>query len=242
MSESNEDTTADEQTVAELKERIGELEERVEQQENQGPSRRQFLGSLTGIASAGAAGYYLGTQRASAAASWGSASGQMGTQSTPLQQLIAQTGTFQSVSTDDLNIANVGTSIYATSDQTISNATETQVAFDIAEFDHGNVTFDAANNKVTIDTAGLYLLSGKGYFAADGDYRLQAALLVNGNNVEVDRTTGGASGVNNSPHAIRTLPLSANDEIILEVEQKSGGNLTLVSGEQFTRLEVLRLG
>lgn len=104
---SNSDTEADEQTVAELKERIGELEERVEQQEAQrGTSRRQFLGSLTGIASAGAAGYYLGTQRAQAAPNWGAATGTQGTETTPLSKTVAQTGLYETLGTSSTPVPN----------------------------------------------------------------------------------------------------------------------------------------
>jgi len=205
MSESNEDTTADEQTVAELKERIGELEERVEQQENQGPSRRQFLGSLTGIASAGAAGYYFGSQRASAAPSWGAASGQMGTQSKPLSELIAQTGTFESVSTESVTISSQPFPVNSNSNITVYE----QDRVSVASGSYATI-FDSSQSTI--------LHSGSIY-----GYTAGIKLTVDGT-VKIDRATA-VMGEDNAGDLITTISVPtvvAESSMKLETYNDSG--------------------
>jgi hypothetical protein len=243
---SNSDTEADEQTVAELKERIGELEERVEQQESQGPSRRQFLGSLTGIASAGAAGYYLGTQRAQAAPSWGSASGQMGTQSTPLQQVIAQTGTFQSV---DTGIQDIGQLIgRAALDSTFTltdNTIESPIPLETTvKEDSDIVTVDLANDKITIDTAGSYRIEVLVSLNSPGTSTAAYTVPIVGGNTPFSRWEHGAfQGRNLSmfypwgPEAV-----SAGTDVQMEAFQQSGSDVDLNPGKNATELRIYKLG
>lgn len=87
---------------------VEELRDRVETLENQlakmMPNRRSVLGSIAGVAAAGSAGYYLGTEQAAAAPDYTSSTGQLGTSSDPLQEVISKTVTAQTLSTDKVVI------------------------------------------------------------------------------------------------------------------------------------------
>ena len=251
---SNADTESDEQTVAELKERIGELEERVEQQEEaqRGTSRRQFLGSLTGIASAGAAGYYLGTQRAQAAPSWGSASGQMGTDSTPLSDVIAQTGTFQSLSTDNRQIANKVARAFLSADQSVPDTTTETLNFDDvsstnAVDDYG--AFDTANNEFVVpsEAEGDYLASVSVGWASDSGWSTgdQAKPRVENNGAAVFSPDLLKIGTSNqtiiSPPTLLT-GLTQGDTLSAAAFQDSGSPKTVQSLNSRTQFTIYYIG
>jgi hypothetical protein len=110
-------------------------------------SRRAFLTSVTALAGVGfAAG------NASAAPDWSNTSGYAGTEAQPLTGVNSSSGTFESLSTDELLTVPSGTILNKDSDQSVSGDSSTTVVWDSAtELNSDAPVFaDLANDGITI--------------------------------------------------------------------------------------------
>jgi len=154
MTDDNSDTT-----VEQLKERIAELESHVY------PSRRDVM-----AAAVGAVGISALTGTASAAPNYGNATGSVGTDSEPLNDVISKNGTFQSVSTDSATIEGHASELifeldeYTFADETIDISVGQ--TWDILIFDVMETTTDGSSIEFYFNSASdshnAITLSGSG--------------------------------------------------------------------------------
>jgi len=139
--------------------------------------------------------------------------------------------------------------VYRTTNQSIPNATNTNVIFDTEAFDNGDMVDLGTNNeRVTIPFAGRYQVSFSVEFASNATGRRRIVLRKNG-------VSGGAgvmqaidvaaSGVNDTEiGGSRLLNLAANDYLELEIYQDSGGALDILGNTSGSApfLTVYRVG
>ena len=144
----------------------------------------------------------------------------------------------------------VGCSVKKSTNKTISTATWTKVDFDSENFDTNGFHDNATNNtRLTIPTGqgGYYLITWNALFAANNTgYR---ATCITKNNAAVAGSSSNAIGgiaVGYTPVGQQfVLNLTAGDYIEMQVEQTSGGNLTLYCEPEWnsaTILTLIRLG
>lgn len=126
--------------------------------------------------------------------------------------------------------------VYHNTNQSIANATDTMVQFNTEQYDTGGMFTTATNTRITIPVAGIYEVTACVRFAAHATGFRYVAIMVNG--------LGGTIW-NNSQNPVNsgTLPtticvsdrikLVANDFLVVDVYQTSGGALT-VEGFGFT--------
>jgi len=138
----------------------------------------------------------------------------------------------------------VGCRVYASSAQTISNATDTKLAFANETFDtdsfHSNVT---NNTRITIPTGlgGYYRVTANSGFLSNATGRRIMAIALNGTNVSQVETTANASA---EPAASITdiYSLAAADYLEINVYQTSGGNLNTSGAAAREFFQVQRIG
>lgn len=127
------------------------------------------------------------------------------------------------------------------SNQTIANATDTQV--DLASATGGGVTF-VGGGAMTILYDGLYNLVGNCRFATNGAGVRQLFIKNNGTTIIGSNVAGLGAGVDNLISAsLNGFPLAAGDSVTLSVYQSSGGNLDLLAPTSYANsLSVVRVG
>ena len=147
-------------------------------------------------------------------------------------------------------ITFVGCSVKRSTNKTISNATWTKIDFDQENFDTNTFHDNATNNtRLTIPSGqgGYYLITWNAIFASNNTgYR---ATCITKNNAVVAGSSSNAIGgiaVGYTPVGQQfVLNLTAGDYIEMQVEQTSGGNLTLYCEPEWpsaTTLTLMRLG
>ena len=162
-----------EERIAELESTQAELEAEqqqvvglFEQFKNGNISRRAFLGSVAAIGGIG-----LAAGNATAAPNYGSATGQTGTESSPLNKVISKQGTFQTVSTGEIGVSNE-TLVKATmsSDQSYSSGSGWVTAnFDNEVKDRRGGEYDPSTQTFTPDKTGDYFISVRIGFTSSND-------------------------------------------------------------------------
>jgi len=162
---------------------------------------------------------------------------QVGSSTTP--------GVFESVSTDELSVTEQSAKIYATSSQTVSSRSVVGVTFDSEDTDHtpGDVlTVDVANNLITIEKAGLYLVTGVVEFPSPTDgMRVLGRITVGGSNI-IDVENGATTANTGSNPTTVTSVSSTPADVKLETFQDSGGNKSTSGAERNEHLVVSRIG
>lgn len=151
---------------------------------------------------------------------------------------------FDSLSTDDLSVTNVGVHAYNSpnSNQSVSSGTETKVALHETEFDDENEA-DLSNNRITVADGGVYLIIGQALWdeaIADGT-RMITKVKVNGTIKLQSNNIIGGSGYVSWP-TMGHLQLTAGDNVELFVEHYSGSAVNLNPGTKDTFIEVIQLG
>jgi len=137
-----------------------------------------------------------------------------------------------------------GCRVYASSAQTISNSTDTKLAFANETFDtdgfHDNVT---NNTRITIPTGlgGYYRVTANSGFLVNASGRRIMAIALNGTNVSQIETSANAAA---EPAAslTDTYSLSAGDYLEINVFQTSGGNLNTSGAAIREFFQVERIG
>jgi hypothetical protein len=134
--------------------------------------------------------------------------------------------------------------VYASSSQSISNATDTKIAFANETFDtdgfHSNVT---NNTRITIPAglAGYYRVTANIGFLSNASGRRIFAISLNGGNVSQAELTPTAS-VEPAGSITDTYILSDGDYLELNVYQTSGGSLNTSGSTTRDFFEVERIG
>lgn len=138
----------------------------------------------------------------------------------------------------------VGCRVYASAAQTISNATDTKLAYANESFDtdgfHSNVT---NNTRITIPAGlgGYYKVTANSGFLSNASGRRIMAIALNGSIVSQIETSANASA---EPAAslTDTYSLAAADYLEINVFQTSGGNLNTSGAAIREFFQVERIG
>jgi len=121
--------------------------------------------------------------------------------------------------------------VYDGSTQSISNATQTAVAFDTETFDTDVMHDNSTNNaRLTAKTAGKYLVTAHVGFAADGtgvreihlNHSVAGDIAVISRNAEANRT--------NYVSVATVYAMDVDEYVTCQVYQNSGGSLNVLNG------------
>ena len=130
-------------------------------------------------------------------------------------------------------------SAYMGSNQSVSNATQTKVAFDTEAFDTANC-FDTTNRRFTPNVAGYYLCSFNVQLAGPGTYTGTLALVhnlyKNGGLVEqlgVVSTLSGYPGLNTS----KLIYMNGTSDYLELYVYTNAGAVTVQGGSNFSHFE-----
>lgn len=136
----------------------------------------------------------------------------------------------------------------ATSNQSISNATNTAVQFNAEVSDSGGYHDNSTNNTRLIvpgGAGGTFIVTGQVDFAPSGTGVRQAAIFKNGIGGDVrlaQNSQDGNGTLNRLQVTTGPIALSAADYVELVVFQNSGGALDAILGSGYTFLRLVRLG
>ena len=114
--------------------------------------------------------------------------------------------------------------VYRSGTQSIPNTTRTAVTFDSERYDTNNMHSTSVNtNRITVNTAGLYMISGHvGFSTSTVGFRI-AYIIVNGTlQIAIQSTNVRTDGFLDMSVAT-TWKAAVNDYFTLEVYQSSGG-------------------
>lgn len=116
---------------------------------------------------------------------------------------------------------------YHSTDQSIANASDTFLAFDSERYDTDTMHSTVTNNsRVTVNTAGLYVVSAGVEFASNSTGSRQIVLVVNGSqSIAVTNTPSGATLGVVRLNVATTWVAAAGDYFQAQVYQDSGGAL-----------------
>lgn len=119
--------------------------------------------------------------------------------------------------------------VYNNAAQSVASATFTALAFNSERFDTDNMHDTVTNNsRITINTAGLYVVTGHVEWAANTTSERIVEFLVNGTNeVAVQRQSANTTGGAHLFSITTMLKLAATDYIQLRVYQATGGALNV---------------
>jgi hypothetical protein len=138
----------------------------------------------------------------------------------------------------------VGCSLYKTSNQTISNATNTAISFQAENFDTDAFHDNSTNNtRITIPAgkAGKYLVTGSIAWSTGANERV-AMIYKNGTLVNyMHQMYPDNAGGYYAPFNY-VINLAVGDYIELFCNQGSGGNLTVYNGADLTTFQASYLG
>jgi len=187
-----------------------------------GISRRATLAGLLGAAGIGSL-----AANVTAAPSYGSATGEVGTSAEPITSVVAQTGRFQTQSIDDTrSITNLGGRAHLGSNQTLSSSnTKDVVVFDVEQRDDFN-DYDPSTGKLTVSESGVYQLFAAltgGFSGSD----LKSNIRVN--NGAVTRSRKRLNGFSENVTTRAVVDLNVGDTVDIQATQYTGTSADLVA-------------
>jgi hypothetical protein len=145
-----------------------------------------------------------------------------------------------SVSTDELDITNVGARVGLSANQSIPSGASTKVEFDTEDFDDQS-EFDTSTHEFTASESGVYHAGvGLNYESPGDGTTVAARIYVNGSLFFGDLDQA-ATGTNLTAATDTVMSLSASDTVHFEAFQDSGGSIDVQSGN-FTAGYVVKLG
>lgn len=113
------------------------------------------------------------------------------------------------------------------------------ITWDVELFDNDDI-FAASSTNFTIQTAGIYLVTGVCDFAASATGARYIQIQVNGTAVKTVQTESTASGSLHAGRQVTSLEsLAVGDVVTLAAFQNSGGNLAYTIGRQYMSLEIV---
>lgn len=138
-----------------------------------------------------------------------------------------------------------GVTVYNDSNQSISTATDTVLAFNQEEFDIGDFHDNSTNNsRLTIPSgqAGYYDVTATVQFAANATGSREASIRKNGSTVVTTARSAAAPDGTTNLVVTRKLYLDVSDYVEVIVNQNSGGSLNVeYSGSEAPIFSALRL-
>lgn len=137
--------------------------------------------------------------------------------------------------------------VYKDSAQSITNNTETLITFNQETFDNDTMHDNATNNsRITITTAGVYLIKAQLAFASNSTGYRQALFKKSNSSALAYVTIAAANGERTNVQITTLAELSASDYIEVYGRQTSGGNLNIEGAASdpyyATHFEAIRLG
>lgn len=127
-------------------------------------------------------------------------------------------------------------SVYASSSQTVPTATMTVLTADGENFDNDSMHSTSSNtSRITIQTAGRYLLIATAIFATGSADERNVQFYVNGTTaLEGTKVNANASGSQNTVITTsRSYVFAENDYVEVRVRQRTGGDLDVGLNEFF---------
>jgi len=251
--------TDDDQTAADLRERVDELESQLSEQEAQLeeqqetiramlPSRRDLLKAAGG----GAAGVGLGALLTGSASAGNQSVGTIGTQSSPIdvfaEDIYDHNGNNPmsfpgdgSVNIDDVKINNyVDRASLTGSNQTINSGVSTTVQLDTVD-DSELGGWDLANNQWVAPSDGKYLIAASVSWAdANSTGEFQVFIQINGSPAPFQGKIPLSSGESEYQFKpVSAYNLTSNDSVELVVFHNSGSNENINAAADNTTLQIL---
>lgn len=121
--------------------------------------------------------------------------------------------------------------VYASTAQTLTTATQTNVLFDTETFDVGNMHSTTVNSeRLTITTPGLYLFQASVSFAANATGYRRITLTNQGGGAIASEARVAFGTFNSEMTIVGVDRMAAGNYAYPQVAQTSGGNLATVAG------------
>lgn len=119
-------------------------------------------------------------------------------------------------------------------DQSLTNSTETALAFNTEDFDTDVMHDTATNNsRLICKTAGIYIITGQVLWASNATGYRRLRIRLNGSTV-IGASEMGAVGTDVTYQSVPALwDFSVNDYVELMATQTSGGALAVTASGQF---------
>lgn len=124
-----------------------------------------------------------------------------------------------------------GASIYSTSAQTLSNATETTLTYTSEKYDtDAYFTVGTSNTRFTVPAgkAGKYLITATTGFVNNATGQRYAQIYVNGTGVNLAQTPGVSASIDVYTYNSYVVSLAVSDYVELKAYQNSGGSLNVM--------------
>jgi hypothetical protein len=132
--------------------------------------------------------------------------------------------------------------VYNSTNQSINSASETVLAFNSESFDTDNMHDNStANSRLTIQTAGKYIVAAGVAFASDATGLRRLYIKVNGSVNDAAVNTNAVNGDSTYLNALMVRQFNVADYIEASVYQSSSGALNVVSGVR-TFLSAVKVG
>ena len=147
---------------------------------------------------------------------------------------------WQSYSTVD-----IGCRVYNSSNISINNNTATALTFDSERYDTDTMHSTSSNTgRITIKTAGKYIIGATVEFAVNGTNIRQIYPQVNGSTIIAVQSAPATSGTNQTRMVFNTIySFAVNDYIELIAYQNSGGSLNVtVNGNYSPEFYAQKIG
>lgn len=137
----------------------------------------------------------------------------------------------------------IGARVYRSTDQTLTTATLTPIAFDSERFDTDSIHDNSTNNsRLTCKTAGVYVISGTVRFATNATGNRRLLIRLNGTTYIAEHTQAAVSGLQTTITIATVYLLAANDYVELVALQSSGGDLAVsASGNLSPEFSMVRV-
>jgi hypothetical protein len=140
----------------------------------------------------------------------------------------------------------VGCAVYkVTTNQSISNDTDTDITFNNEDFDTDGFHDNSTNNaRITIPTGkgGKYMLHTSITFASNSTGVRSVGFRRNATTKLGDMIAPALSGFSQRVQHFYIATLSAGDYVTVEVNQNSGGSLNVIADQNYTRFSAIYLG
>jgi len=122
--------------------------------------------------------------------------------------------------------------VYKAAAQSIPDVTVTTLTFDTERYDSDSMHSTSSNTgRMTINTAGVYLIHLTGYFASNATGFRNAYLLVNGAGPYIMENKNAVNGDVTLINFSAELDLAVNDYVEVQLYQNSGGALNFTSSD-----------
>ena len=126
-------------------------------------------------------------------------------------------------------------------DQTISNNTQTTLAFNTEKYDYDAIHDNTTNNsRLTCKTAGLYTITASIQFASNSSGSRAILILLNGTTIIGGDQRDASPDIATTCNVSVDYPLAVNNYVEVQVYQNRGGNLNVVSSGERTPLFMMK--